>query len=126
MMKEQRVSGHVHPWVLFLEPAESLYHGCSWPSNLLCANLLCAASSRAQRAAVLVQRVARGYIHRGHARRRLAERRGEQAGDYVKLLLEEVPFWEIFCGGGGQREKTGTHSRSCTRSTAFGGDPASL
>ncbi len=47
---------------------------------------------------MLIQRIARGYIHRGLARGRLAERRGEQAGDYVKLLLEEVPIWKIILG----------------------------
>ncbi|CAM9759100.1 unnamed protein product [Scytosiphon promiscuus] len=44
---------------------------------------------RAERAAVLIQRIARGYIHRGHARKRLAEQKREQAGGYVSWILEE-------------------------------------
>ena len=72
-------------------------------------HLLCPHSStvstNAQSAATQIQRIARGYIHRGYARERLAERRRKQASDYIAALLDEVlprrsmPTLEGWLGG---------------------------
>eukprot|EP00903_Cladosiphon_okamuranus_P016531 g15251.t1 len=71
----------------------------------------------AENAAIQIQRIARGYIHRGYARQRLAERRRGQAGDYVTALLDEGISREA-CRQARIRSTAGDKLRACGRGLA--------